>query len=55
MTGVNLYCNMTVFRSRNHDIYTEKVTKIALSTDDDKRVITDDGIHTLAHGHNRIK
>jgi len=47
----NVYRGMTVFRSHKHNIYTEKVNKVALSADDDKRVILDDGIHTLAYGH----
>ena len=42
---------MNVIRSHHHDIYTEEVNKIALSADDDKRVIMEDGIHTLAYGH----
>jgi hypothetical protein len=42
---------MNVFRSYNHEIYTEAVNKIALSSDDDKRVIQEDGEHTLAYGH----
>ena len=42
---------MNVFRSHLHDIYTEEINKVALSADDDKRVIMDDGIHTLAYGH----
>ena len=42
---------MNVFRSHLHDIYTEEVNKVALSAEDDKRVIMDDGIHTLAYGH----
>ena len=42
---------MNVFRSRRHDVYTEEVNKIALSANDDKRVILQDGIHTMAHGH----
>jgi len=35
-------------------MYTEEVNKIALSADDDKRVIMDDGIHTLALGHYKL-
>ena len=42
---------MNVFRSRLHDVYTEEVNKIALSANDDKRIILKDGIHTMAHGH----
>jgi len=42
---------MNVIRSYHHDIYTEEVNKVALSSDDDKRVILQDGVHTLAYGH----
>jgi hypothetical protein len=45
---------MNVIRSHLHDVYTEQINKVALSADDDKRVILDDGIHTLAHGHKNI-
>ena len=46
---------MNVIRSHCHGIYTEEINKIALSSDDDKRVIMTDGIHTLAHGHTNLK
>lgn len=46
---------MNVFRSCHHDIYSMEVNKIALSADDDKRVILDDGIHTLAYGHYSLR
>ena len=39
---------MNIIRSENHDIYPKKVNKIALSNDDDKRVVMEDCIHTLA-------
>jgi len=42
---------MNVIRSHRHDIYTEEVNKVALSADDDKRAILEDGVHTLAYGH----
>jgi len=41
---------MNVIRSHHHEAVTEQVNKIALSADDDKRIILPDGIHTLAHG-----
>ena len=46
-----------VLRSRKHDITTERVTKVALSSNDDKRIIIpDDPEHrTLALGHWRAK
>jgi len=34
-----------------HEVYTEEVNKVALSADDDKRVILADGISTLAYRH----
>ena len=46
---------MNVIRSHLHDIYTEEINKVALSADDDKRVIMEDGIHTLAYGHYSLK
>ena len=42
---------MNVIRSYHHNIYTEEVNKVALSADDDKRIILEDSIHTLAYGH----
>ena len=42
---------MNVIRSHRHELFTEEIKKIALSANDDKRVILEDGIHTLAHGH----
>ena len=39
---------MNVIRNHCHEIYTEEINKIALSSDYDKRVIIADGIHTLA-------
>jgi len=42
---------MNTMRSRLHEVYTEEINKVALNADDDKRIIQDDGISTLAHGH----
>ena len=46
---------MNVIRSHKHEIYTEEVNKIALSANDDKRVILEDGVHTLAYGHYKLE
>ena len=45
---------MNVIRSYKHDVFTEEVNKVALSANDDKRHILEDGINTLALGHYRI-
>ncbi len=46
---------MNTIRSRQQDIGTERINKTALSADDDKRVISEDGIHTSAIGHWRTQ
>ena len=45
---------MNVIRSHGHQMYTEEINKVALSANDDKRVILEDGVHTLAYGHWRL-
>ena len=46
---------MNVLRIHCHEIYTEEINKIALSSDDDKRVTMAYVIHTLAYGYTNIK
>ena len=43
------------FKSERHDVYTEEVNKIALSTKDDKRLQTFDGITSYSYGTNAGK
>ena len=38
------------FKSEEHDVYTEEINKMALSYDDDKRLISYDGIKTYPYG-----
>ena len=45
---------MNVIRSRGHEIFSETVNKIALSANDDKRIILEDRISTLSYGHYKI-
>ena len=45
----------TQFRSYEHEMFTENVTKVALSPYDDKRVISTSGIRTLPLGHWKAK
>jgi hypothetical protein len=54
-SGEKQWRGMNVYRSRLHEIYTERVIKIALSAGDDKRIICEDGIHTLAIGHKNLR
>ena len=39
------------FKSENHSVYTEKINKIALSCDDDKRIVDVDGISSYPYGY----
>ena len=44
-----------IFRSRLHEIYTEEVNKIALSCEDDKRIVQDNNIDSFAWGYREEK
>ena len=56
-----LFNNKTVYRSQErfksyyHDVFTEEVNKIALSSNDDKRLQTSDRITTYPYGTNAFK
>ena len=39
---------MNIIRSENHDIYSKEVNKLALSSDDDKRILCKDKVNTRA-------
>ena len=39
---------MSIFRSKNHDVYSTTVNKVALSANDDKRLVCKNKINTLA-------
>ena len=49
------HLKMNVIRSHCHEIYTEEINKTTLSSDDDKRVIMADGIHTRGYDHTKFK
>lgn len=53
--GTKEFRKMTVIRSRKHEVFTEEVNKVALSGDDDKRIILPNRVNTYAHGHYRTK
>ena len=48
----NINCNkkMNLIRSYNDKIYCETLNKLALSGEDDKRIIDENGINTYAYG-----
>ena len=54
LTGKEQLRKMPVIRSYDHEVYTEEVNKVALSAEDDKRYIMEDGIHTMAWGHYKL-
>ena len=55
-----LFNNRTVYRSQQrfksyyHDVYTEEVNKIVLSSNDDKKLQTSDRITTYPYGTSRM-
>ena len=53
-TGKEQLRKMNIIRSYDHEVYTEEVNKVALSAEDDKRYIMEDGIHTMAWGHHKL-
>ena len=38
-------------KSENHEVYTENINNIALSCDDDKRIVTSDRITSSPYGY----
>ena len=43
------------FKNDHHKVYTEEINKIALSSNDDKRLQTSDRIKTYPYGRNAFK
>lgn len=43
-----------IFKSLKHEIFTQSHDKVALSSNDDKRVVLKDNISTLSWGHHSL-
>ena len=54
LTGEREIRKQNVIRSREHHVLTERMEKIALSADDNKRVVLENVIDTLALGYWRL-
>ena len=50
LNNKTVYRSQKIFKSYNHDVYTEEVNKITLSSDDDQRLQTFDMIETYSYG-----
>jgi len=55
LTGEKQMRTMNIIRSDRREAYSEELNKVALCSKDDKRHILEDGIHTLARGHWRLR
>ena len=55
LDGTEKRVRQFTIRSRKHEVHAEKLFKKALCPNDDKRVVLEDGIHTLPIGHHRTK
>ncbi|XP_050065870.1 uncharacterized protein LOC126554918 [Aphis gossypii] len=53
--GVEAYKENVSIRSFNHQLVTMKTRKLTYNSYDDKRVVLEDKINTLAHGHYSIE
>ena len=49
--GKTLYREQVLFEHKKHDVYTVNKCKISLNRDDDKRLIQEDWVTTLARGY----
>ena len=46
-----IFKSQQIFISKKHDVYTENINKIALSNDDDKRIVSLDKITSYPYGY----
>lgn len=53
--GLETTAEFNTIRSFNHQLYSVRLNKKFLSINDDKRVILQDNVHTLPHGHFKFR
>ena len=53
--NANILRSQQRFKSGYHEVYTEEVNKIALNSNDDKRLQTFDRVTTYLYGTNAVK
>ena len=51
LNGEVILKSQQIFRSKGHDVYTENINKIALSSNDDKRIVSSDKITSYPYGY----
>jgi hypothetical protein len=51
LTRESIYKEQNVFKTEMHNIYTVELNKNSLNVYDDKRLVLDNGMNTLAWGH----
>ena len=51
LNGEVVFKSQQRFISKKHDVYTENINKIALSNDDDKRIVSSDKITSYLYGY----
>ena len=51
LNGEVILKSQQIFISKGHDVYTENINKIALSSNDDKRIVSSDKITRYQYGY----
>ena len=51
LNGEVILKSQQTFISKEHDVYTENINKIALSSNDDKRIVSSDKITSYPYGY----
>lgn len=55
LTGKELMRKMNIIKSEMHEIFNQTENKIALSNEDEKRVLSEECVSTYAYGHFKLE